>query len=160
MTFDRTTFLAEMREELAEKARGGVDLQELLERILDNLDAVVGTIHGVEKSSGELIMLASIGMPAELSEKVQRIPPGKGLAGLAAQRRAPVDVCNLQTDQSGQAKPAAKSTGVAGSIAIPMLVGGELRGVLGVALAEPHEFDDSEKQFLLELAAVTGAVVA
>jgi L-methionine (R)-S-oxide reductase len=160
MDKDRAEFLAELKSELAQKTRGEVDLDALLERILANLDAVVGTIHGVEKDSGELVMRAARGLPAELADKVQRIPPGKGLAGLAALRRAPVDVCNLQTDQSGQAKPAARSAGVAGSIAVPMLVGDELRGVLGVALDEPHEFDDGEKQFLLELAAVIGTIVA
>ena len=160
METDRAEFLAELRGEFADKARGGVDLDALLERILENLDADVGTIHGVEKATGELVMLAARGLPDELAGKVQRIPVGKGLAGLAALRLAPVDVCNLQTDQSGQAKPAARSAGVAGSIAVPMLVGGELRGVLGIALSEPHEFDEGEKQFLLELAAVIGTIVA
>jgi L-methionine (R)-S-oxide reductase len=156
---NRTQFLGELKRDLTPQARGTVDLQALLERMLDSLDAHVGTIHGVE-SSGDLVLLASRGLDPELAGRVQRIPPGKGLAGLAAQKRAPVDVCNLQTDTSGQAKPAARQSGAAASIAVPMLVDGELRGVLGIALAEAHEFDEGEKQFLLELAAATGTVVA
>src|SRR5580692_2675045 len=149
MVEDRTLFLEELKRELAPQARGTVDLQALLERMLEALEAPVGTIHGVEPS-GDLIMLASRGLDPELTSKVQRIPPGKGLAGLAAQKRAPVDVCNLQTDTSGQAKPAARQTGALASIAVPMLVDGELRGVLGIALVEEHEFDEGEKKFLLE----------
>jgi L-methionine (R)-S-oxide reductase len=156
---NRTLFLSDLKRDLAPQARGTVDLQTLLERVLEGLEASVGTIHGVEPS-GDLILLASRGLDGELTGRVQRIPPGKGLAGLAAQRLAPVDLCNLQTDTSGQAKPAARQTGAAASIAIPMLVNGELRGVLGIALSEAHEFDEGEKQFLLELAAATGTVVA
>ena len=159
MKADRAIFLDELKRDLALQARGSVDLQALLERMLEGLEAPVGTIHGVEPS-GDLVLLAARGLDPELTRKVQRIPPGKGLAGLAAQKRAPIDVCNLQTDTSGQAKPAARQTGALASIAVPMLVEGELRGVLGIALIEEHEFDEGEKQFLLDLAATTGTVVA
>ncbi len=159
MIADRASFLDELKRDLAPHARGKVDLQALLERLLENLEADVGTIHGIEPG-GDLVLLAARGLDPELTGRVQRIPPGKGLAGLAAQKRAPVEVCNLQTDTSGQAKPAARQTGAGGSIAVPMLVDGELRGVLGIALIEAHEFDEGEKQFLLELAAATGTVVA
>ncbi len=158
MIEDRKQFLAELKTDLASQTAGSVDLQALLERLIDGLEASVGTIHGVEPS-GNLTMLASRGLNEEMTSRVQRIPPGKGLAGLAAQRLEPVDLCNLQTDTSGQAKPAAKQTGAAASIAVPMLVDGKLRGVLGIALAEEHTFDEGEKQFLLDLAATVGTVV-
>lgn len=159
VTEDRKAFLSELKRDLASQAPGAVPMQPLLDRLLEGLEAPVGTIHGVE-AGGDLILLAARGLDPELTSRVQRIPPGKGLAGLAAQRLAPVDVCNLQTDTSGQAKPAARQTGALASIAIPMLVDGKLRGVLGIALTEEHEFDEGEKQFLLELAATTGTVVA
>jgi GAF domain-containing protein len=158
MAEDRKAFLIELRRDLAQQMPGALAMQDLLERVLEGLEAPIGTIHGVEPS-GHLVLLASRGLDDELKKRVEHIPPGKGLAGLAAQRLAPVDICNLQTDTSGQAKPAAKQTGAAASIAIPMLVGGTLRGVLGIALSEPHEFNEGEKQFLLDLAAVTGTVV-
>ncbi|CAN5174814.1 hypothetical protein BH10PLA2_BH10PLA2_15940 [soil metagenome] len=159
MVEDRKQFLSELQGEFSNQARGGVDMPVLLERLLEELEATVGTIHGVE-ASGDLVLLAAIGLGDEITARVQRIPPGKGLAGLAAQRLVPVDVCNLQTDTSGQAKPAAKQTGALASIAVPMLVDGQLRGVLGIALTEEHQFDESEKQFLLDLAATVGTVMA
>jgi L-methionine (R)-S-oxide reductase len=159
MIEDRKQFLGELKHDLAEQSPGTVPMQPLLERILDGLEASVGTIHGV-LPSGDLTLLASRGLNKEMMSRVLLIPPGKGLAGLAAQRLAPVDICNLQTDTTGQAKPAAKQTGAAASIAIPMLVNGKLHGVLGIALAEEHTFDESEKQFLLDLAAAVGTVVA
>ena len=56
---------------------------------------------------------------------------GSLLGSIPAERnREPVSLCNLQTDTSGQARPAAKMTGMEGSLAVPMLVAGELRGVI------------------------------
>jgi hypothetical protein len=40
-------------------------------------------------------------------------------------------MCNLQIDDSGVARPAAKETKVEGSIAVPMLLEGKLYGTLG-----------------------------
>ena len=114
MIADRTSFLSELKRSLATQARGIVDLQALLERLLENLEAAVGTIHGLEPG-GIWCCWRRTGLDPELTGKVQRIPPGKGLAGLAAKKRAPVEVCNLQTDTSGQAKPAAGQTGAGGA---------------------------------------------
>jgi L-methionine (R)-S-oxide reductase len=85
------------------------------------------------------------------------VPIGKGIAGLAAERREPIALCNLQTDASGQARPAAKSTGMEGSLAVPMLVNDELRGVLGVAKACEYDWSAEEKALLLALATRLGA---
>jgi L-methionine (R)-S-oxide reductase len=89
-------------------------------------------------------------------EIVGTVPIGKGIAGLAAERREPIALCNLQTDNSGQARPAAKSTGMEGSLAVPMLVGGELRGVLGVAKACEYDWSSGEKELLLAIAVRLG----
>jgi len=79
------------------------------------------------------------------------VPVGKGIAGLAAERLEPISICNIQTDQSGQVRPGAKGTGMEGSVAVPMLVGGVLRGVLGVAKVEAYDWTEEEKQTLLEI---------
>ena len=78
---------------------------------------------------------------------------GKGIAGLAAERREPITICNLQTDTSGQARPGAKATGMEGSLAVPMLAGSELRGVLGIAKAEAYDWSETETALLTEIAA-------
>ena len=78
------------------------------------------------------------------------------MAGLAAERRATVQVCNLQTDTSGVAKPAAKETKMEGSLAVPILDSEDLRGVLGVAKPEAYEFDEGETAALQQAAAAIG----
>jgi GAF domain-containing protein len=40
-----------------------------------------------------------------------------------------------------------------GSLAVPMLAGGELRGVLGIAKAEAYDWSESETALLTEIAA-------
>ncbi len=84
---------------------------------------------------------------------IQAIPVGKGIAGAAAERREPVELCNLQIDTSGVAKPDAKKTQVQGSLAVPVLDSAqELCGTLGIGKREPYEFTEDEKEQLLAIA--------
>lgn len=110
-----------------------------------------GTVHVLR--DGVLKLAAHVNIPAPLLPVIETVPIGKGIAGLAAERCVPVTICNLQSDTSGQALPAAKTTGMEGSIAVPMLVDGELCGVLGVAKSEAHDWTDAEKSELMEIAA-------
>ena len=87
-------------------------LHAILDRLLSTFGCSVGTVHRLDRDTGMLRLCVHRGLPAALLERVQLIPIGKGMAGLAAERRVPVQVCNLQTDTSGAAKPAAKETGM------------------------------------------------
>jgi L-methionine (R)-S-oxide reductase len=117
-----------------------------------------GTVHVV--LGGVLKLAAQANIPPQLLPVIETVPIGKGIAGLAAERREPVSLCNLQTDTSGQARPAAKMTGMEGSVAVPMLVDGELRGVLGVAKASAYDWTDAEKAELLGIAEALGRALA
>ena len=94
------------------------------------------------------------GLPPFILEKVQVIPIGKGMAGIAAERKEPVQVCNLQTDDSGVARPSAKMTQMEGSIATPMLVDGNVLGVLGIAKPTAYDFSSDESELLLAIGAL------
>lgn len=132
------------------------DWDNLLATILGEFECVTGTIHRLDAGSGLLELVAQRGIPDAIMERVRRIPIGKGMAGLAAERREPVQVCNLQTDDSGKAKPGAKLTQMAGSIAVPILVEGELRGTLGVARPDEYEFTDAQADVLLKIGEMIG----
>jgi GAF domain-containing protein len=133
-------------------ARGGPDpFGYALKLILAHFAAESGTVHVL--ADGLLHLRAhSEGMPAPVLELIRTIPVGKGMAGLAAERRAPVTACNLQTDASGDVRPGARATGLKGSIVVPILAAGEPVGTLGIANREERTFAEPEVVALLAVA--------
>jgi len=126
-------------------------LDTALTGILRRFGADSGTIH-LLGSDGRLHLAASAGIPAAVLEPVRVVPVGKGMAGLAAERLRPVNTCNLQTDDTGDVRPGARATGLRGAVAVPMMDGGRLAGVLGVASRSERTFTDEETAALLEAA--------
>lgn len=118
---------------------------------LTHFGCQAGTVHVLRE--GLLRLAAHQNIPPPVVTIVETVPLGKGIAGLAAERREAVTICNLQTDTSGQARPAARTTGMEGSIAVPMLLAGELRGVLGIAKSGAYDWSPAESALLMEFAA-------
>jgi len=126
----------------------------VLHAALAHFACQAGTVHVMR--GGVLRLAAHVNIPPHLVEIIETVPIGKGVAGLAAQKCEPVSICNLQTDTTGRARPNAKQTGMEGSIAVPMLVDGELTGVLGIAKAVEHDWTEAEKAELMEIGAQLG----
>ena len=130
-----------------------VPWDDVLRALTEHFDCPVGMVHRLDDADGMLHLEAQRGLPPPVLEKVQVIPVGKGMAGLAAERKEPIQVCNLQTDDSGVAKPGAKMTQMEGSLAVPMLRDGEVRGTLGVAKPSAYDFTDDETDLLMAVGA-------
>lgn len=128
-----------------------VQWPQLLIEVLSAFDCTTGTIHLLDTTTGMLRLQAQQGIPAFLLPKMTEIPIGKGMAGIAAERRQPVEMCNLQTDESGVARPSAKEIKVEGSIAVPLLLDEQLYGTLGIAKPVPYEFTAEEIGHLLRI---------
>ncbi|WP_424000665.1 GAF domain-containing protein [Maribacter sp. IgM3_T14_3] len=125
----------------------------LLKIILEYFDCSTGTLHFLDKDA--LLQLQSqVGIPEFLIPKLSTIPIGKGMAGIAAERRKPVEMCNLQTDDSGVARPSAKDTKVEGSLAAPLLHNEKLYGTIGIAKPVPYDFTEAEINLLMEIGEV------
>ena len=139
---------------LTAKLQNAASVQAGLDLAVDAFGAQSGTVHRFDAKARLLILAAQRNIPPGVVEVIGQIPIGKGLAGLAAQKREPVRICNLQTDNSGTVRPGARATGMEGAIAVPMLVAGEMKGVLGVAKAVAYDWTDAETQVLLEAASV------
>jgi len=133
-----------------------INWQEVLSSIISSYDCTTGTLHFLEINTSLLKIQAYQGIPEFLLPKLSIIPIGKGMAGIAAERREAVEMCNLQTDTSGVARPAAKETKVEGSIAVPMLFDGSLYGTLGIAKPIPYDFTKEQVISLLEIASEIG----
>ena len=134
-----------------ETAAASGDLTAALAATVAHFGCQAGTIHLLR--DGVLKLAAHKNIPPPVVQIIGTVPIGKGIAGLAAERREPVTICNLQTDTSGQVRPGAKATGMEGSLAVPMLAGGELRGVLGIAKAEAYDWSEPETALVLAIAA-------
>ncbi|WP_081661808.1 GAF domain-containing protein [Gillisia sp. JM1] len=133
--------------------------QQCLTDIIAAFDCTTGTIHILDERTNLLKLQARQGLPDFLIPKMSEIPIGKGMAGIAAERRQPVEMCNLQTDNSGVARPAAKETKVEGSIAVPMLLDGKLYGTLGIAKPVPYDFREEEINDLMEIGAEISGLI-
>ena len=142
---------------LPELAR--LPVADALGRILMEMDADTGTVH-VLGSDGLLHLVRHAGaIPDRLLPVIERIPIGKGMAGLAAERKEPVQICNLQTDSTGDARPGARATGMRGSICVPMNDKGRLVGVLGVAVARERDFTAAEADWLSRAGALLASAL-
>lgn len=137
--------------------------QAALESIVQLFTANTGTLHRIGPD-GLLHLIAIVGnFPPPVMDAIRKIEVGKGLAGLAAERRGPVTVCNLQTDSSGDVRPGARATGMEGAITVPCFGGaggGEIIGVLGVATFAPREYSPVETVTLLECGRAVAALLA
>jgi putative methionine-R-sulfoxide reductase with GAF domain len=69
-----------------------------------------------------------------------------------------VELCNLQQDLGGVARPDARQTQVSGSLAVPVFSpdGAKVLGTLGIGMMAPHEFTEDEKARLAGVAAEVG----
>ncbi len=123
--------------------------QEALARIVAQFRADSGTIHKLASDGLLHLKAATTGMPEAVLAVIRTIPVGKGMAGLAVERREPVNACNIQTDTSGDVRPGARATGLAGAIVVPIFHGDDVVGALGVANRGERTFTDAEIAGLL-----------
>lgn len=123
-----------------------------LAQTIASFDCTTGTLHRLDSSDRHLKLVAHQGIPEALLPIIQSIPVGKGIAGVAAERKEAVEMCNLQTDTSGVAKPGAKQTQVQGTLAVPVLDGERLCGTLGIGKLVPYDFTEEEKARLMSSA--------
>jgi L-methionine (R)-S-oxide reductase len=130
---------------------------EALAHIVDHFAADSGTIHFVEADGLLHLAAVTLGMPDAVLATIQRIPVGKGMAGLAVERRAPVDACNIQTDTSGDVRPGARATALSGAIVVPIFRGDDVVGALGVANRSERSFSEGEIADLMRAARALAA---
>ncbi|MCA9539456.1 MAG: GAF domain-containing protein [Myxococcales bacterium] len=128
------------------------DVQAWLEAQLAAAGAVAGTVH--RRAPDALYLTAAVAIPAPVRAVVARIPEGKGMAGLAWQRREPVIACNLQTDNTGDVRPGARAVEARAAVAIPVLTpAGVVRAVVGFAFADERAIEAPELAALAARAA-------
>ena len=129
----------------------GDALNEALRVTIEHFHTESGTIHLLEPDGVLHLKAASQSIPPVVRQTVMLVPVGKGMAGLAVERKQPVSVCNLQTDASGDVRPGAKATGMEGAIVVPMFHRDEAIGALGIANRTERIFSEEDTALLIEV---------
>jgi hypothetical protein len=126
--------------------------QQWLEGFIKDLDAFAGTVH-IQRGD-DLYLTAAHNIPPHVVQIVAHVPHGKGMAGVAQVKKAPVQTCNLQTDATGTIKPGAKAVDAQAAVALPVLDdGGGVRAVVGVAWRREGEISAEQEQAMMRAAA-------
>lgn len=118
-----------------------------LQSFISEHGGIAGTVHSLTHEAHEpvLTLTASVHIPSPVIEATRVIPKGKGMAGLAWERKRPVQTCNLQSDTTGDVRPGAKAVNAQAAVALPVNDGeGTLRAVVGIAFAGERELSDAE----------------
>ncbi|MEM6290034.1 MAG: GAF domain-containing protein [Myxococcota bacterium] len=116
--------------------------------------AVAGTVHGVcAKDPDVLELRAAVNIPPKVQEITATVPKGKGMAGLAYDRMQPVSTCNLKTDETGDVRPGAKAVDAQAAVALPVVRGGTLVAVVGLAWVDGRDTPESMLEALTAAAA-------
>jgi L-methionine (R)-S-oxide reductase len=124
------------------------ELQSWLANFLTRYNASAGTIHLFE--NGGLRLAGAINIPPPVQQVVAWVPYGKGMAGLALERKEPVHTCNLKEDKSGNVKPGAKAVDAQAAVAIPVFdATGSVAAVVGIAFREERDITGAELQELV-----------
>lgn len=113
---------------------------------------ICGTVHAWDGDA--LALRAAVNIPPSVIARTQRIPPGKGMAGLAFTRRRAVQTCNLQADESGDVRPGARAVSAQAAVALPVF-GPEAAvvAVVGIAFLGERELGKGEVHTLSTSAA-------
>jgi anti-sigma regulatory factor (Ser/Thr protein kinase)/putative methionine-R-sulfoxide reductase with GAF domain len=128
-------------------------LDELLLRVQDALsvDTVAILLH--DRVTEQLVARAAKGIEEEV-EKGVRIPIGQGFAGRIAAERVAIFVADV--DHADILNPILREKGIHSLLGIPLIVEGELIGVLHVGSLVPREFGERDLA-VLQVAAARAA---
>jgi signal transduction histidine kinase len=129
-------------------------LAELLDRIRAALDADTCAILLLDPQTNELVARAARGLEEEVERGV-RIPVGTGFAGRIAAERRPIVIEDV--DHADVRNPILRGRGIKSLLGVPLLVRGDVLGVLHVGTLTTRVFTTDDRE-LLQLAADRAAM--
>lgn len=120
-------------------------LEELLVRVRDALGADTAAVLLLDPHGRELVAHAAAGLEEEVRQQV-RIPLGRGFAGRIAAERKPVVLDHV--DHTRVLNPILLEKGVRSLLGVPLMVAGDVLGVLHVGTLRPRRFTDDDAHLL------------
>jgi serine phosphatase RsbU (regulator of sigma subunit)/anti-sigma regulatory factor (Ser/Thr protein kinase) len=136
---------------VTESALAYLDLEDLLRELLDRITDILGVdtaaVLLVEEGGRTLAARAAKGLEEEV-ERGFRLPVGRGFAGRVAFTREPVVIEDLDNAPIQPVNPLFREKGVRSLLGVPLLVEGEVIGVLHVGSLTLREFTDRDIELL------------
>jgi K+-sensing histidine kinase KdpD len=129
-------------------------LRALLQRTRQILEVDTCAILLLDEETNELVARAALGIEEEVDQGV-RIPVGGGFAGRIAAEKRPVVLDDV--DHAHVLNPLLREKGIKSMLGVPLVVEGDVRGVLHVGSLVPRAFADDEVE-LLQLVADRAAL--
>ena len=129
-------------------------LRALVERVKKVLQADTAAVLLLDRSAGQLVASAASGIEEEVRQGV-RIPLGAGFAGRVAASREPVILTTV--DHTTVRNPLLVDRGIRSLLGVPLLVGGNVIGVIHVGSLSGRPFGQEDAE-LLQLAADRAAL--
>jgi signal transduction histidine kinase len=120
-------------------------LGALLERTRQILEVDTCAILLLDDETDELVARAALGIEEEVEQGV-RIPVGGGFAGRIAAEKRPVILDDV--DHAHVLNPILREKGIKSMLGVPLVVEGEVRGVLHVGSLVPRAFREEEIDLL------------
>jgi serine phosphatase RsbU (regulator of sigma subunit) len=129
-------------------------LRALVERVKKVLQADTAAVLLLDRSAGQLVATAASGIEEEVRQGV-RVPLGAGFAGRVAASREPVILTTV--DHTTVRNPLLVDRGIRSLLGVPLLVGGNVIGVIHVGSLTGRPFGPEDAE-LLQLAADRAAL--
>jgi signal transduction histidine kinase len=120
-------------------------LAALLERTRHILEVDTCAILLLDEDTNELVARAALGIEEEVEQGV-RVPMGGGFAGRIAAEKRPVILDDV--DHAHVLNPLLREKGIKSMLGVPLVVEGEVRGVLHVGSLVPRAFNEGEVELL------------
>lgn len=128
-------------------------LDELLLRVRDVLQVDTVAILLLDEAAAQLVARAAKGIEEEVEAGV-RIPIGRGFAGRIAAERVAIYIADV--NHADILNPILREKGISSLLGVPLIVEGDLIGVMHIGSLQPRVFD-SEDLAVLQVAAARAA---
>lgn len=150
--------LRRLREIMAERQSAQARLDKLVSVIAANMVAEVCSIY-LRRAGGELELFSTEGLNREAVHRT-RLKSGEGLVGLVASSASPLNLSNAPEHPSFSYRPETGEDPFHSFLAVPIVRGDRVFGVLTVQNRTARHYDEEEEEALATIAMVLAEVVA
>ena len=131
-------------------------VHRVVESVRQAMPNVFVTLLLIDPENSDLVVHAEVGYEGRVSDL--RIPAGKGVTGWVAQTGRPVLIPDVAADPR-YLDPSHEGS-IRSELAVPLIAGSEIVGVLNLESAERDAFDEADLQMLTTLGGNLATVIA